>query len=453
MAEQYAREWQEAAAEARAAALRTPNGAFQTGLQDPPDIGAGAHGALGAVCAHAEDYFISRMPRSWAPGYLGQRGFGAGVQREWGAGYAPAAWTTLTDHLRDRGHSDDAIEAAGLAIRSARGTLVDLFRDRVMLPIRNEHGATVAFIGRAAPGTETGRHPKYLNSPGTDLYRKGEVLFGLPQAAPRIASGASPVIVEGPFDAIAFSATGPTRFAGLAPCGTALTADHVAALGRTADIARTGVLVALDGDRGGRRGMIAAYRVLSAVTDHTYGVVLPPGSDPAEILRTAGPAALNAGLAREIRPLADIVLDSYIDQRVIQLAGVRSYDGADWVTAWEGRNLLMAEAARRIVAMPPAHWERQLTRLAGRFHLPRDRVFGAFLDAHTAAEETPKGLARPADDRRAGPQARGATATPAETAAAGFPASPIRRLAAADHPPAPPTTAPCTQATAPYTGR
>jgi hypothetical protein len=105
-----------------------------------------------------------RFAASWAPAYLEGRDISAAVAAEWDIGYAPAGWTTLTDHLRSLGHGDDEIEAAGLAKPSTRGTFIDRFRDRVMLPVHDERGRLAGFIGRANPGAGPDV-PKYLNSP------------------------------------------------------------------------------------------------------------------------------------------------------------------------------------------------------------------------------------------------------------------------------------------------
>ena len=120
----------------------------------------------------AARFFRSRLPGSWVPGYLTARGFGAAVQQRWQAGYAPAGWDALTRHLRGAGYPDRLIEAAGLARRSRRGTLIDTFRDRAMLPIRAADGTIVAFIGRAPASAGPGV-PKYLNSPHTAPVRQG----------------------------------------------------------------------------------------------------------------------------------------------------------------------------------------------------------------------------------------------------------------------------------------
>src|SRR5262249_41710008 len=136
--------------------------------------------------------------------------------------------------LHRLGYPDDAIQAAGLARLSSRGTLIDHFRDRVMLPVHDERGKLAGFIGRARPGTGPDV-PKYLNSPATGSSQKGELLFGLHHGHDHLARGATPVIVEGPFDAIAVTLADPGLYAGLAPCGTALTSQQAQGLANAAD--------------------------------------------------------------------------------------------------------------------------------------------------------------------------------------------------------------------------
>jgi DNA primase len=267
---------------------------------------------ISRVLIDAERFYRGRLDDSWVPGYLAARGLGKATTRQWRIGYAPGGWTALTSHLRGLGHDDAAIEASGLARRSSRGTLIDHFRDRVMLAIRDEHGAIAGFIGRAHPDAAP-TVPKYLNSPQTTAFIKGELLFGLHEARGQFASGAIPVIAEGPFDAIAISAADPRQYAGLAPCGTALTSRQVAALGRIADLSRAGVLVALDGDRAGREAALKAYAILIAVTSKTTAVILPDDRDPAEILQADGPAALRDVLQNRAEPLAAVVIDAHLD--------------------------------------------------------------------------------------------------------------------------------------------
>ena len=128
-----------------------------------------------------------------------------------------------------------------------------------MFGIRWPDGTLAGFTGRARPGgTRPG--PVYLNSRTTGLYHKGSLLFGLYEGRRALAAGARPVLVEGPLDAIAVSAAGP--YAGVSPCGTALTPAQVAQLARTCDLRRGGVIVAFDADRAGRRAAVRAHDLL-----------------------------------------------------------------------------------------------------------------------------------------------------------------------------------------------
>lgn len=276
--------------------------------QTPPPSRPPDPGVL-RILADAERFYAAQFPGSWAPGYLRSRGIDHATITEWRIGYAPAGWTALTDHLRGLGYVDHDIEKAGLARRSSRGTFIDHFRDRVMLPVHDEHGIPLGFIGRARPnaGTEV---PKYLNSPQTDVYKKGELLFGRYQARDRLTTGATPVIVEGPFDAIAISLADPVRYAGLAPCGTALTSQQAALLSRTA-VPDGRIIVAFDDDPAGRKAAVRAHGILSQVSTRLQSVELS-GRDPAQILQDDGTQALAAILSTQLYPLSTVVIDAAI---------------------------------------------------------------------------------------------------------------------------------------------
>jgi DNA primase catalytic core len=323
------------------------------------------------VHASAAWFYRDQMPGSWVPGYLASRGFSADIQERWHVGYAPAGWDTLTRHLRASGYEDSLIEAAGLARRSRRGILTDTFRDRAIFPIRSAPGTIVAFIGRAAEHADPAV-PKYLNSPGTALYEKGQVLFGLSEGYDALAAGAVPVIVEGPLDAIAVSAAGYGQCAAVAPCGTALTAAQVAALDRAAGLRETGVLVAFDADEAGRRAAVNAYHLLVSFTEKMAAVIFLPGSDPAQIVSDRGPAALAAMLTNRVLPLADLVVDAEIDQ------------WTPWLCFAEGQINALRASAPLIAAMPPSDVARQVGRLADRLDLEHAIVTEAVTDALTA---------------------------------------------------------------------
>lgn len=306
--------------------------------------------SISRVLQDAEQFYIDCRDRSWAPRYLVGRRLAEDDIRRWRIGYAPATWTALLDHLRALGHDDELITAAGLARRSSRGTLIDHFRDRVMLAIRTEAGTIAGFIGRAKP-TARPEVPKYLNTPETPAYTKGDLLFGLYENRRELTRGAVPVIVEGPFDAIAVTAADPHRYAGLAPCGTALTARQVAVLARLTDISDHLVLVALDGDRAGREAALKAYPLLSLATSKLEAVMLPNGRDPADILRAGGATALASVLRQQAEPLARVVIDAHLDRRAAQLRFAEGQLNALRDTASYVASMLPSAVAEQILAI------------------------------------------------------------------------------------------------------
>jgi DNA primase len=289
---------------AEPATLTAPLSAADPSLEPDPSVEA--------VLLDAEAFYIGQLAGSWAPGYLRERGITDAIAEEWHIGYAPRGWTTLITYLRGCGHPGDAIQAAGLARISSRGTLIDHFRDRVMLPVHDEHGKLAGFIGRARPGAGPDL-PKYLNSPATSTYHKGDLLFGLSHGRTHLARGAVPVIVEGPFDAIAVSSADPGHYVGLAPCGTALTYRQATALANLAVLRQTGILVAFDDDAAGRKAATRAHEILRGISDRLQSVTLP-AKDPAEILETEGATTLRTILRDRTQPLSTVVIDTHIDR-------------------------------------------------------------------------------------------------------------------------------------------
>ena len=282
----------------------------------------------------------------------------------------PAGWTTLTDHLRTRGYTDAQLLDAGVGLTTRRGSVVDRFRDRLMFPVRDPGGQrVVGFLGRALAEAED--TPRYLNSPATALYRKGEVLYGLGAEPSRqaLAAGARPVLVEGPLDAIAVTGAGAGRYAGVAPCGTALTAAQVAALDTCAGpLAERGVLVAFDNDRGGRQAALRAYELLRPTGAWPTSASLPDGLDPAALAQQRSPEALRAALDTA-GPLANLVVDDRL---------TRWADRLHWA---EGRVGAARDAAAVIATLPPEQVGRQVLRVAERVGLDHAEVTRAVTDA------------------------------------------------------------------------
>jgi DNA primase len=310
--------------------------------------------ARGAVAA-AWTYYRQQAARSWAPQYLIGRGLDPAL-----AGYAPAGWTKLVDHLQAQGFTSTELLAAGLARTGNRDSLIDRFTNRVMLPIHDTDGTVTAFIGRKHPTDTNPAAPKYLNSPTTDLFRKSELPYGLTSdAAEKLRGGADLVLVEGPMDAEAINAAAAANglhLVALAPLGTALTAVQLATINDIAPLTNRQVMVALDNDPAGIKASRNAFGLLAAAgVTNPHTITLPAGHDPAQVLADHGPAALADALTHR-RPLADLVID---DITGYWLGRIRP---GGWGIE-EGFNALQ-EAAPIIAQLPEPERNRQAERLA-----------------------------------------------------------------------------------------
>jgi DNA primase catalytic core len=284
------------------------------------------------VVQDAGDILAAQYPGSWAQSYVAQR-LGGEVAHDpaWSLGCALAGWDALTVQLRGRGWTDEDLVAAGVSIRTRRGTVVDLFRDRVTIPVHDTAGRALSFVGRARPGTD---QPKYLNGPDTAIYRKGEHLLGLgwPRARTLLEEHVTRVaLVEGPFDAIAVTAATRGQFVGAAALGTAFTEDQADLL--SAFYARTGLptVVALDDDPAGRRGQERAFALLTARGQRPLTAAFAVGLDPADTLTYAGADDL-AEAPDDGGPLLDRLLTDRLDDTLEWQH--RSIEDAFTAAAW-----------------------------------------------------------------------------------------------------------------------
>jgi DNA primase len=222
-------------------------------------------------------------------------------------GFAPDRWDGLLNHLRQaHSFSPELIEAAGLVVARKGGDgFYDRFRGRVMVPIRDRQGRVIGFGGRSLDGAE----PKYLNSPETEIFEKGQHLFGLDRAASAIRQQDRAVVVEGYFDVIALHAAGITN--AVAALGTALSNRQITQLCRCCDGKR--LILNFDSDGAGVR---AAQRAIGEVEQLALQgqlelrvLHLPAGKDPDEFLRDHG-----AGDYRALLDQAPLWLDWQIEQ-------------------------------------------------------------------------------------------------------------------------------------------
>jgi len=248
----------------------------------------------------ALEYFTSSLESksgAKARKYLVDRDMAEAV-KEFDIGYSLPGWDGLLGHLRKMDIKPEAAEKAGLAIKKADGRgYYDRFRDRVMFPIRDVRGRCIGFGGRTM-GDET---PKYLNSPETALFRKGETLYGIDIASQWIRKKDYSVIVEGYFDAIACHRAGVTN--AVATMGTALTAGHLRLLGRFS----RNVMLVFDSDPAGIKAAERSLDVFLGTKMVPKVALLPQGDDPDSLYRREGAAGVRKALAKSVK-LMDFVI-------------------------------------------------------------------------------------------------------------------------------------------------
>lgn len=255
---------------------------------------------LRGVAQTAADFYHARLfdPRdaeaAAALAYArDQRGFTDETLRAFGFGYAPNAWDTLTHHLLNFGYSEQDLLDTGLAKRSDKDAsrIYDVFRHRLLLPIRDGRGRVVGFGGRALDPNEPA---KYLNSPQNVLFDKSRLLFALDRAAPAIRADETAVIVEGYMDAVQAHQAGYTNV--VAQMGTALTESQLSLIAPR--WAKT-ILLSLDADAAGQNATRRSIEVIREALTADYGgrlgidlrvLTVPNGKDPDDFIRET-PAA------------------------------------------------------------------------------------------------------------------------------------------------------------------
>lgn len=242
-----------------------------------------------------------------ARGYLADRAISPTTQLQFRLGYSPAERFALKEHLGKLGISvDDMVEAGLLVAGDEIPVPYDRFRDRVMFPITDARNRVIAFGGRAL---EKEVPAKYMNSPETPLFHKGDNLYNIATARQAAHDGAPIIVAEGYVDVIALVTTG---FAGaVAPLGTALTENQLALLWKMADEP----ILCFDGDGAGKR---AAFRAADLALPHLKPgkslrfALLPEGQDPDDLARSGGRGAIEEVMA-VAKPLAEVMWSREIE--------------------------------------------------------------------------------------------------------------------------------------------
>ena len=234
-----------------------------------------------------------------ARAYLASRGIDRETWVGFGIGYAPGYPDFLLRRLAKSLSSEILVEA-GLAIRDNEGNVRDRFRGRITFPVHDLSGRAVGIGARVLPGARDDG-PKYLNSPETPIYRKGEVLYNLNRAKGAVAKSGEVFLVEGYTDVIAMARAGMES--AVATCGTALGEGHFRLASRFAQR----MVLAFDSDEAGARAAERAYAFLEAFPVQPVVLILPEGLDPADFVRAHGGEALRE-LAATARPLVEYMI-------------------------------------------------------------------------------------------------------------------------------------------------
>jgi DNA primase len=284
-------------------------GGQRTAVEDSADL----YTVLDA-CAKFYQRELGKSDKARA--YFDARGLDASIIERFGLGYAPDGWDTVKSALGTNAQRIALLEKSGMLTRGERGTPYDRFRDRVMFPIQDRRGRTIAFGGRilveksdeGSPAVDSGAQdarkidgPKYLNSPETPLFHKGQQLFALWQVRQAHSKIPRLLVVEGYMDVIALFQHGVTQ--AVATLGTATTRDHAELLFRNS----ADVYFCFDGDRAGRS---AAWRAVESVLPRmrdgrqAFFLFLPDGEDPDSLVRREGQAGFEERL-KHATPLSE----------------------------------------------------------------------------------------------------------------------------------------------------
>jgi DNA primase len=329
--------------------------AQQVGMRVPEVAGANTESTqrvrgLTEVLERASAFYAQQLRESpSAIEYLKQRRVTGETARRFALGFAPEPWQSLRAAVDS--YDDPRLVEAGLVIAGDQGKRFDRFRDRIMFPIRNRRGSVIGFGARIIGAGE----PKYLNSPETPLFHKGQEVYGLHEAQEAIRTRKRALVCEGYMDVIQLSQAGFAE--AVATLGTAISGLHVGALLRLTDH----VIFAFDGDAAGRK---AARRALEATlpvlgdTKRASFVLLPEGEDPDSLIRERGTVGFDDQMENAL-PLSRYLLQELARGRDLKLP--------------EDRSAMLAEARPLLASMAPGLLRSELAReLADVIHARAD---------------------------------------------------------------------------------
>ncbi len=330
-----------------------------------------------AVAAHYWEEQLRTHPlRPYALDELARRGLVPGQSapvddalQAFRIGYAPPGWDGLTNYLRAQGISPMHGESVGLLVPRSSGTgHYDRFRHRLMFAVTDPQGRVVAFSGRALedppdapPRPDGDKVAKYINSPESPIYTKGQMLFGLYQARHAIRREEQALLVEGNFDVVSLHARGIQHV--VAPLGTAFTVEQAKLLKRFAPL----VVFLFDGDAAGKKAVRLSREPVREAGLMAKVATLPEGQDPDELVRTRGVEALE-GVLSHARGMLEYLIDVALD---VSFASADAYERAGRVG--EVAKILASEDDPLIRSMAKGYADQ----LAGRLDVVSPDAFRA----------------------------------------------------------------------------
>lgn len=235
--------------------------------------------------------------------YLEKRGIGSDAINLFSIGYSAKSWSYLYSQLKERGFDDSLMIQAGLVTKGDKG-IYDIFRGRIMFPIRNIQSEVIAFGGRVMDDSQ----PKYLNTPDTVIFKKGENLYGLDIAREEIRKKGFVIITEGYLDVITAHQKGFSNT--IAPLGTALTEAHLLKLKRFTGKA----ILVFDGDDAGKAAARRSIPILLGQGFRISILLLPQGEDLDSFLRKNSPELFRDTLLKARSPL-NFLFDHTVSDR------------------------------------------------------------------------------------------------------------------------------------------
>ena len=278
--------------------------AQRAGLEVPRDPSAAPpqrHDKLLSLLEQAHAHFRKCLREvSAASGYLKNRGLSGEVAARFGLGFAPDRFDSLLNALKGEAGEAELL-LSGLIKKNVHGKLYDRFRNRIMFAIRDRRGRVIGFGGRVLDDTV----PKYMNSPESPVFHKGDVLYGMYEARKAKASAHKLLVVEGYMDVLALAQHGIENT--VATLGTATTSQHVQQLFRFTQE----IVFCFDGDRAGREAAWrAAEQTVPVFRDGLEAkfLLLPQGEDPDSLIRSRGKEIFLQYVQDSI-PLSDFILE------------------------------------------------------------------------------------------------------------------------------------------------